>query len=300
MKKSVTAAITMSDLVTDPDTGEVIRRDTGEVVANVVPQDKEWRAASSAEASARAHNGVPTSLAFHDMGLSTVIGKNDVDAAGNYLDASTRARMGRLRIWNTRSQRRSSSERNLQQAFTMLAKIKHTLNLPDYVTEKAAYVYRKAQERGLIRGSSTGSVLAASIYIASRQSGILRTLEDISETTNVKPKQAARSYRRVVSALEMSVPMIDPARYIIRVANGLALDEKATRRALELMKTAKNRNALVGKDPVGIAASILYLVSLDEPKTPRTQTEIAKAAGVTEVTLRTRSKELRRILKDLI
>ena len=305
MKKSVGASVTsLKDLVTDPDTGEIIRLDTGEVVANVVSRDKDWRASDAAEAAAAAHNGSPTSLAFHDMGLSTVIGQENVDASGNSLDASAKARMGRLRLWNSRSQRHSGSERNLQQAFTLLAKIKGRLNLPDYVTEKAAYVYRKAQEKGLIRGSSTGSVLAASIYIASRQSGILRTLEDISETTNVKPKQAARSYRRVVSALDIQVPLIDPARYINRVANDLELDEKTRRQAIELMERARAMGVLVGKDPVGVAASILYLIVLHNEslagKAHITQAEIARASGVTEVTIRNRSKELRKTLKGFV
>jgi transcription initiation factor TFIIB len=44
-----------------------------------------------------------------------------------------------------------------------------------------------------------------------------------------------------------------------------------------------------------MAASILYLVNLAERK-PRTQADIAKAAGVTEVTVRNRSKELRKKL----
>lgn len=299
MKKSVVKLGEPLDLVTDPDTGEIIRRDTGEVVANLESRDKEWRIADLAKDNSVAHNGTPTSLAYHDMGLSTVIGRGNVDAAGNALDSSTKARIGRLRLWNNRSQRRSASERNLQQAFILLTKINDKLNLPDYVTEKAAYVYRKAQEKGLIRGSSIGSVLAASIYIAARQSGVLRTLEDISEITNVKPKQAARSYRRVLSQLDLHVPLIDPSRYVIRVANSLDFDEKVRRQALELIEFAKKRNALVGKDPVGIAAAILYLVNLNT-KLPKTQSEIAKASGVTEVTVRTRAKQLRNVLNDLL
>src|SRR5215813_12811553 len=107
MKKSLGGFLPLSDLVTDPDTGEVIRRDTGEVVANIVSREKDWRAGGLEEANSLAHNGVPASLAFHDMGLSTVIGKSDVDASGNSLNASTKASMGRLRVWNARSQRRS-------------------------------------------------------------------------------------------------------------------------------------------------------------------------------------------------
>ena len=290
----------LSDLViADPDTGELIRKDTGEVISdNALSQEKEWRSFDVVEDKNRARVGVPTSLAFHDMGLSTTIGKEVTDASGNLIDAATRMRMGRLRMWNNRSQSYSPTERNLQQAFTMLSRLKDRLGLPNHVTEKAAYTYRKAQERGLIRGDTIGSVLAASVYVAARQSGVLRTLDDISESSNVKPKQAARSYRRIISELDIKVPLIDPAKYIVKVANNLNFGEKIKRKALELMEQAQRKNILVGKDPISIAASILYLVNLGEGElnSPRTQTEIAKAAGVTEVTLRNRSKELRKHL----
>lgn len=289
----------LSDLVVnDPSTGELIRKDTGEVISdNALSQEKEWRTFDNEGSQNRARTGVPTSLAFHDMGLSTLIGKESTDASGNRLDTATQTRMGRLRMWNNRSTSHSPTERNLQQAFTMLSKLKDRLGLPDYVTEKAAYVYRKAQEKGLTRGDSTGSVLAASIYVAVRQSGVLRTLDDIAESSDIRPKQAARSYRRIVSELDIKVPMIDPAKYIIRVANNLKFDEKSKRKALEIMEQARKKNILAGKDPIGMAASILYLVNhADGQKAPITQAEIAKAAGVTEVTVRNRSKELKKEL----
>ena len=280
-------------VITDPETGELIRKDTGEVISdNTLSQQKEWRSFNIEEGENRARVGMPTSLAIHDMGLSTMIGKEATDASGNVIDAATRMRMGRLRMWNSRSQSHSSTERSLQQAFTMLSRIKDRLGLPNHVTEKAAYTYRKAQERGLIRGDTIGSVLAASIYVAARQSGVLRTLDDISKISDLKTGEVARSYRRIMSELDIKVPLIDIKKYIIKVANNLNFDEKIKRKALELVEHAQKKNLIVGKDPMSIAASIIYLVNLSESK-PTTQAEIAKAAGVTEVTVRNRSKELR-------
>jgi transcription initiation factor TFIIB len=282
-------------LISDPDTGELIRADTGEVISdNELSHEKEWRT-FDLEDNNRARTGAPTSLAFHDMGLSTVIGKESKDAAGARINPSTQTRMGRLRMLNSRSTARSSTARNLQQAFTILSKLKDRLGLPDYVTEKAAYVYRKAQERGLIRGDTIGSVLAASIYVSIRESGVLRTLDEISESSNVKPKKAYRSYRRIVTELDIKVPMIDPAKYIIRVANDLNFDEMVKRKALEILEQARKKGILAGKDPTGMAASILYLVNLTR-RSPKTQAEIAAMAGVTEVTVRNRSKELKKKL----
>ena len=283
-------------VVTDPETGELIRKDTGEVISdNMLSQEKEWRSFDTVEGANRARTGTPTSLAFHDMGLSTVIGKEATDASGNVIDTGTRMRMSRLRTWDNRSQVHSSTERSLQKAFSILSRLKDRLGLPNHITEKAAYTYRKAQERGLVRGDTIDSVLAASIYVAARQSGVPRTLDEISEISNVKLKHAARSYRRIITQLDIKAPMIDPSKYIMKVANNLGFDEKIKRKALELMGKAQRKNILGGKDPVSMATSILYLVNVAEGD-HKTQSEIAKAAGTTEVTVRNRSKELRQKL----
>jgi transcription initiation factor TFIIB len=284
------------EVVSDPETGELIRKDTGEVISdNMLSQGKEWRSFGIEEGANRARTGTPTSLAFHDMGLSTVIGKEATDASGNAIDNDTRMRMSRLRTWDNRSQVHSPTERSLQKAFSILSRLKDRLGLPNHITEKAAYTYRKAQDRGLVRGDTVDSVLAASIYVAARQSGVPRTLDEISEISNVKLKHAARSYRRIVTQLDIKAPIIDPSKYIMKVANKLGFDEKIKRKALELMEKAQKKNILVGKDPVSMAASILYLVNVDEGH-HKTQSEIAKEAGTTEVTVRNRSKELRQKL----
>ena len=284
------------EVVSDPETGELIRKDTGEVISdNMLSQGKEWRSFGIEEGANRARTGTPTSLAFHDMGLSTVIGKEATDASGNAIDTDTRMRMSRLRTWDNRSQVHSPTERSLQKAFSILSRLKDRLGLPNHITEKAAYTYRKAQDRGLVRGDTVDSVLAASIYVAARQSGVPRTLDEISEISNVKLKHAARSYRRIVTQLDIKAPIIDPSKYIMKVANKLGFDEKIKRKALELMEKAQKKNILVGKDPLSMAASILYLVNVDEGH-HKTQSETAKEAGTTEVTVRNRSKELRQKL----
>jgi transcription initiation factor TFIIB len=290
-------------LVTDPNTGELIRKDTGEVISgnNESSFEKEWRAVGLERNQSGTHTQVPTSLAYADMGLSTVIGKGRKDASGNQIDPATQMRMGRLRMWDSRSRSHPAKERSLQQAFTLLSKIKARLSLPDYVTEKAAYLYRKAQQNGLIRGDSINSVMAASVYAATRQSGVLRTFDEISESMDVKPKQASRSYRKIVSQLDIKVPIVDHNRYITSIGNKLGFDERTKRRALEILDQAQEKDIVAGKDPVSIAASILYLANLIEgEKSYRTQADIARAAGITEVTIRNRLKELRKRLSSAV
>jgi transcription initiation factor TFIIB len=50
----------------------------------------------------RARTGAPTSLARHDMGLATMIGRGDRDASGQKIDPSIISAMQRLRTWDSR------------------------------------------------------------------------------------------------------------------------------------------------------------------------------------------------------
>ena len=150
----------LHNLITDPETGEVISADNGQVVADVsLSLEPEWRAFDAGEANERTRTGIPSSLARHDMGLSTVIGKTDRDASGRMLDTAMRSTMGRLRAWDFRTQAHSPTDRNLRQAFSELDRLKDKLGLSEAVIEKTAYIYRKAQERGLVRGRTISATL---------------------------------------------------------------------------------------------------------------------------------------------
>ncbi len=279
--------------VTDPESGEVICRNCGLVLFDKTLESRpEWRAFTSEEANDRSRTGIPSSLARHDMGLSTVIGRADKDASGRVLDVAMRSTMGRLRAWDFRSQAHSPTDRNLRQAFSELDRLKDKLGVSDAVIEKTAYIYRKAQERGLVRGRTISAMVGAALYIACRETGASRTLKDIAEIGNIKRKDLARIYRLVVMELDLKIPMIDPMKCIVRVANRANLSERTKRVAINIMKDVTESGISAGKDPMGLAASVLYLACLNTGES-RTQTDIAEAAGVTEVTVRNRYKNLK-------
>jgi transcription initiation factor TFIIB len=279
--------------VTDPESGELICRNCGLVISDKAQESRpEWRAFTSEEANDRSRTGIPSSLARHDMGLSTVIGRTDRDASGRAIDISMRSTMGRLRAWDFRTQAHSPTDRNLRQAFSELDRLKDKLRLSDAAVEKTAYIYRKAQERGLVRGRTISAMVGAAIYIACRETGTSRTLKDIAEIGNIKRKDLARIYRIVVMELDLKVPMIDPMKCIVRVANRANLSERTKRMAMSIMKNVTKSRISAGKDPMGLAASVLYLACLNSGES-KTQTDIADAAGVTEVTVRNRYKNLK-------
>jgi transcription initiation factor TFIIB len=98
------------------------------------------------------------------MGLATMIDRSDRDASRQKMDPSISSTMQRLRSWDFRVQSNTSSDRNLKIALKLLDTLKDKLGLSDTIVEKVAYTYRKAQERGFVRGRSIPAVLAAAIY----------------------------------------------------------------------------------------------------------------------------------------
>ena len=282
--------------MTDPESGEFICGNCGVVISDKM-QDinrPERRAFSVEEANDRSRTGAPTSLARYDMGLSTIIGRTDKDAGGHKLDAATRSKMVRLRITDVRTQSRASTDRNFKQAFDELAILRDKLGLSDAIVEKSAYIYRKAQEKGFTRGRAITALLAASVYIACREMEIPRTLGDITAASNVKRRYLAKAYRLLIREFDYKVPVTDPMKCIVKVANNTNLSEKTKRKAMSIMKEIAKReiSLSIGKDPMSLAATLLYLSSLYTDEKLK-QEVIANAAGVTGATLRNRLKDLR-------
>ena len=284
-------------IVTDSESGEVICSNCGTVISdrNQEISRPEWRFYSAEQENDRSRTGIPITLAKADMGLATLIGKDDRDASGHLLDGAMRNRMQRLRTWDLRTRNHTASDKNLLQAFSKLDVLKDKLALSDAVVEKIAYIYRKVQHRGLIRGRTISGLIAAAIYAGCREMETPWTLKDIAAASNVKRKDIARNYRMLLFELNLKVPNADPIKCIVKVANRANLTENTKREAIAIMKDVAKKEISAGKDPMGLAATVLYLSCLRTGE-ETTQTQIAQASGVTEVTVRNRLKELKRKL----
>ncbi len=283
-------------MVVDNAGGELVCSSCGFVVKDKIEETgPEWRAFSKEEKDDRSRGGIPTSIAMHDMGLATVIGSVNKDASGKSLSGSMKATVERLRTWDSRSQVHEPMDRNLRQAFSELDRLSDKLSVSDAVIEKAAYIYRKALERGLVRGRSISAIIAASLYAACRDRETPRTLKDLAVVSNVKKKDIARCYRLLLKEMDIKMPVVDPTKCVSRIASRAQLSERTKRRALEILKKAEEARISAGKDPMGLAAAALY-VSCTLEGEDKTQRDVAEAAGVTEVTIRNRYKGLRSAL----
>jgi len=285
-----------TNLVHDYDTGETVCGDCGLVLyEQMMDKGPEWRAFTQEEKASRSRVGVPISYSVHDKGLSTAISHINRDAFGRKLPLSTRLQMWRLRKWQIRSRVHSSIDRNLAQAMAELDRLSDKTYIPSPVKEKAAVIYRKALDKGLVRGRSIAAIAAASLYAACREGGTPRTLREIAEASLVDKKDVARCYRLLLRELDIQMPLADPLTYISKIAERTGISGKTQGLAIHILRQARKKRASAGKDPMGLAAAALYIACLQSDE-KKTQKDIAEAAGVTEVTVRNRYKTLKRQL----
>jgi transcription initiation factor TFIIB len=287
---------TSKNLVHDYDTGETICGACGLVLyEQTLDKGPEWRAFTQEEKTSRSRVGMPTSYSIHDKGLSTTISQVDRDAFGRKLPLSTRLQMWRLRKWQIRSRVHSSTDRNLAQAMAELERLSSKVSISPPIKEKAAVVYRKALDKGLVRGRSINSVAAAALYAACRKSGSPKSLREIAEASLVDKKDVSRCYRLLLQELDFHMPISYPLAYVSKIAEKNGVSGKTQGVAMAILRDARQKRFSAGKDPMGMAAAALYIACLQN-NAKITQKDIAEAAGVTEVTVRNRYKALKKQL----
>jgi transcription initiation factor TFIIB len=230
------------------------------------------------------------SYTHFDQGLGTEVGtKADYYRLGK----QNKNKFFRLRKWQQRIS--TAIERNLKLALSELKRVSSYLKLPSNVEEEASRMYTRAVQQNLVRGRSMESVVAGCVYAACRRQGVPRTLDELAEASDVEKKEVGRTYRFVTRELGIKILPSNPADYVPRFASSLNLSPETQTRAVEIIEAAQRAELTSGRGPTGIAAAALYVASLINGE-KRTQREVADVAGVTEVTIRNRYKEL---LKEL-
>ncbi len=277
-----------ANLSEDSSRGEVFCADCGSIVdENIVDLTQEWRAFDQEQRSKRARTGAPLTPTKHDKGMITEIGKGPGELFK--VSPKKRAQYYRLRKWQKRLV--ESKDRNLSFALSELQRLISFLGLPKNIHEEVSKLYEQAVDKGLVRGRSMESVVAALLYAVCREFKSPRTLDEITDVSGVDKREIGRTYRYVCRELGIRILPSQPEDYIPRFATMLGLGDKVQAKAINILKKAKEYDVTSGKGPTGVAAAALYIAAvLNDEK--RTQREVADVVGVTEVTIRNRYKEI--------
>ena len=270
--------------------GERSCLDCGLVLAeNIIDPGKDWTDFDGDSDKARA--GPPSSVLWHDKGLSTDIHWSNKDYAGKSITGSKRSQLFRMRKWQRRARSFSSFERNMESALSEMSRIAGLMSLTKAVKEEAAVIYRRALEHDMVRGRSIDVMVVASLYLANQKLKTARSLDDFERHTRLNRKSITRAHKTIKSNLKIRISVSEPEEYVPRFCNLLGLPPEIITATRDLLADARSKELTHGKSPTGVAAAAVYVAARIK-EIPRTQREIADISGVTEVTIRNRYKEL--------
>jgi len=252
-----------------------------------------------------------TACATRNFGARTYFNINLGDAKGKKLSQQVKLEFWRLTRYNTSLI--SSLERNFWEARPFLQKICSCLGIPLSVEQTAWLIYTEAARQKLTMGRSIQGFICASLHIAARISKIPRNYEDICvfATENITQKLLNKTLflliHNVLPVMQKRYGMnysylpVDIQEILRNFGNDLGLKMETIMFAKKLLQDLKEANyVFAGRDPKGIAGSLLYIASSYFSKRNGekkiNQREIASVSKVTEVTIRSRIKEIKRYL----
>ena len=264
--------------------GEIICRDCGLVLEDkMIDFNKEWRDGDQETAERRRRVGSPLTFTQADRGLGTQIGTQaELQKFGN-------SKFFRLKRWQQRTM--TGLERNPRQALSEVHSLTSSLALGRQVEEETARLYTLAAQKGLAKGRQIEELVAAACYIACRNFDVPKHIKEISEQSGVDRKILHRNYKHLIRNLNLRVMQSDPTDFVFKFASKLNLSAETQTLAIDIIEQAKRKAITSGESPVGIVGGAIYIASLMN-KEKRTQSQIAKEIGATEVTVRNRYKDL--------
>jgi transcription initiation factor TFIIB len=288
-----------STLVDDTQNGEIICSGCGVVVADQIADFGPETISSNLEDKMKLARATgQTTYSQHDLGITTEISLGTKDFSGKTINHEVANQMHNLRKWQQRIRVSSPKERRLANVLAKMGKTCDSLNLSKNVLETASMIYRNLDGHVDVKGKSVVSITAATIYMACKQCDVIRSLEEIcrgicpSKDVKSKTKLAARYYRTMIMEMgQFTAPVVTMDKYISKIANMTQTEVRVERLALEIAEKTKDSSISDGKAPNGIAAAYLYVASVLLGQNVL-QRDISSVAGVTEVTIRNRCKEI--------
>ncbi|MBD3256430.1 MAG: hypothetical protein GF383_15135 [Candidatus Lokiarchaeota archaeon] len=236
------------------------------------------RAYTKQEKDRKERTGCPISILMPDIGLSTIIDRSKIKNPD----------LRRAAKWNTHM---TWEKRNMLIAITELKRIGSNLNFPERVKKAAVRLYKEVFKRKLLRGRSINGMIAACSYFVCKDERVPITLQEILDEASINANIVKKCYKILVRELKLKSPNIDPISLIPRYCADLGLDIEVEKETITVLSRFIGTNSICGKDPKGLCAGAVYLVAkLKNRKV--SQKEISNVIGVTEVTLRSRYKEL--------
>ncbi|OYT27304.1 MAG: transcription initiation factor IIB [Candidatus Altiarchaeales archaeon ex4484_96] len=277
--------------------GEVYCAKCGLILENTVFDfGPEWRAFDTEDSYKRSRTGSLLRDWKLSKGLTTEIDRYDRDIKGRVVPVERKASLYRMRKWQKRSRMATSLQRNLSVALPEIDRMCSYLNLPKNMKEEIARLYRKCAKKGVVKGRSIEGMVAAVIYIISRQHQSPIILEELEEVSGVSKKKIGKCYKKIRQNIEVEVPINKPADYVSRLASKLDVSGKTIAESYQIIKDVEDKGLATGRVPISVAAAALYIAGekTNDPKIPK---KIKSIPGASRNIIRKRKEEMEEVIK---
>lgn len=234
--------------------------------------------------------GAPNTVARHDRGIGSVIGRKE-DANGRTIGGKKRRQLGRLRREHTRAKIGSKANRNLLSGIVDIRRMTAALGVSESLRNQTCQLFRTAQNDDVLRGRSIETIASGCVYAVCRLNEYPRTFEEIARVSKLDDGKVRLGYNVLNRELDLPVPPAGPKQYLPQIASETDVSNQTERRARTLLEEALGDAVATGCNPAGAAAGALYVAG-QETGEYLTQAEIADAANVSKVTLRDRYREI--------
>jgi len=264
--------------------GEIICNNCGLIISekNIDHFNFGIRFFNSEEMEKKVSNGPPQNI-FTILNQSTIIKINNIRNP----DLKRAAKKDNLIKWH---------EKNLIIAGNEIKRIIASLRLPNYTKDMTMKLYKRYLKDNILSGRTINGMVAACIFYVCRVNQISRSLKEISNKADLKhdnSKEVYNCYKTLIKQLNLKPPPPDPISFVPRFISELGLDIKVESPTIKIIRAFTSRSCSTGRDPRVIAASALYLVcKMININITLSQKEIAKVAGITNITLCKRYKEI--------
>jgi len=274
---------------TEHDKGQIVCENCGIVIeSTIVDMSQEWRAYDKEDKLKKGRVGAPLTAGVHDNGLSTIISTNDFKINRDKIEQ----RIKSIRLAKVQKKSRvSTSDRPLVTALSELSRMVARLSLPHVVGETAAILVKRMIKEGIFKPSKAQELLATAIYMACKRNRIAKSVQEISKQLGVDKRKIWRAYSILTKKGLNDSSIINPTQYLPKIINELGLPEYIIPKASKMVEEVFEGGLVSGKGHLSLSVATIYLLgALLDMKI--TQKQMAERTGVTEVTLRSRYREL--------
>jgi len=199
--------------------------------------------------------------------------------------------------WQKSIRTNVSLGKNILLASEEINRISELLKLSEKISESGLEIFSNASKEGLVRGRSTQKVAAASVFTACRMANLPITLDEIASKCSINRNELSRLHRLIKRKLKLNISISGSLSFLPKFTKILALPKNVENEAREIIQTVEKSNYRQGISPIALLGASIYL-ACKKTKIRRSQLEIAKTLGTSEVTLRNRAKEIKALLNS--